>query len=315
MDHISNLPDGVLCHILSFLTTKEAALTSILAKRWLNLVAFVPCLTIDDTVFLHPEKGKRDREDMRQSFMNFVERVLALQIKFPLKRFSLNCFTVVDMDRVDGWISSVLARGVSDLDLQIINNEEFYQLSPKWFECSTLVSLKISFGIDIGWVAGSVSLPLLKTLVLDWVMVSPTDFVTLLHALPSLDELVLVDVMWKDMEDVTVSSASLKTLTIKLNEWLYALSFDTPSLVHFEYSGLVALDYPVVNMGNLVDAQINFSEIHIKQLGEPDNPEDALRFSNVSKLFLGMRNVPNLSLLPITLQGLSMLIFVFTHTN
>ncbi|CAN7052372.1 unnamed protein product [Brassica rapa subsp. trilocularis] len=79
MDRVSNLPDEVLCHILSFLTTKEAALTSILAKRWRNLLAFVPSLTIDDSVFLHPEEGKQNRQDIIQSFMNFVDRVLALQ--------------------------------------------------------------------------------------------------------------------------------------------------------------------------------------------------------------------------------------------
>ncbi|XP_018442766.1 F-box protein At3g59000 [Raphanus sativus] len=309
MDHISSLPDGVLCHILSFLTTKEAALTSILAKRWRNLLAFVPCLKIDDTLFLHPEKGKGDREDVKQSFMDFVDRVLALQGNSPLNKFSLQSFSGADSDRVDGWISSVLARGVSDLDLKIILHLDRlwdpYQLSPKCFECSTLVSLSIGSGIDVSLAAARVFLPMLKTLILDSVGVCPNEFETLLHSLPSLEELLLVYVDWKGM-DVTVSSASLKTLTIELCFLLNTLSFDTPSLLHFDCSGYAAWDYPVVNMGNLVDAQINFSEIHIKSLGEPDNDEDALRFSNMWKLFHGMRNVPHLSLLPDTLEVLSM---------
>ncbi|KAG2324765.1 hypothetical protein Bca4012_039275 [Brassica carinata] len=311
MDHVSNLPDGVLCHILSFLTTKEAALTSILAKRWLNLLAFVPSLTIDDSVFLHPEKRKRG------SFMDFVDRVLALQGNSPLKKFSLKCETnEADTDRLDGWISNVLARrGVSDLDLKIrlrtYKRDEWvlYQLSPKCFECSTLVKLSIGTGIDLTFVAGRVFLPFLKTLVLDWVMVYPNEFETLLHALPSLEELVLVCVIWYGLEDVTVSSASLKTLTIKSACWLNTLSIDTPSLVHFEYSGSVAPDYSVVNMGNLVDAQIifSFTELQLRLLlREPDNDEVSLGNSNVWKLFHGIRNVWNLSMLPDTLEVLSM---------
>ncbi|KAG2324766.1 hypothetical protein Bca52824_007494 [Brassica carinata] len=310
MDRVSNLPDEVLSHILSFLTTKEAALTSILSKRWRNLLAFVPCLTIDDSVFLHPEEGKRDRQEIKQSFMDFVDRVLALQQgNSSLKKFSLKCVAnEADTDRLDGWISNVLARGcVSDLDLQIINKGEFYQLSPKCFECSTLVKLRICCGFDVTLVAGRIYLPMLKTLVLVWVKVCPNEFETLLHALPSLEELVLARVIWKD-RDVIVSSASVKTLAIYLGFWLNTLSIDTPSLVHFEYSGCAAWDYPVVNMGNLVDAQIDFflSDSQLKPLGEPDNDEDALRYSNVWKLFHGMRNVPHLSLLPNTLEVLSM---------
>ena len=155
--------------------------------------------------------------------------------------------------RVDGWISNALARGVSDLDLTITGS---YQLSPK---CSKLVKLKLNRWIDIALAAGGgvVSLPLLKTLALDSVGVCPKEFETLLHALPSLEELVLVNVRWRD-RDVTVSSASLKTLTIKLGYFVSILSIDTPILLHYNYSGCVASDYPLVTMGNLVDAQIVF---------------------------------------------------------
>ncbi|KAG2324764.1 hypothetical protein Bca52824_007492 [Brassica carinata] len=328
MDHVSNLPDGVLCHILSFLTTKEAALTSILAKRWRYLLAFVPYLTIDNSVFLHPEKGKREREDIKQSFMDFVDRVLALQGNSPLKKFSLKCVAnEADTDRLDGWISNVLARGVSDLDLNITLHLDLkipgkkYQLSPKCFECSTLVKLKLNFGIRVGWVADRLFLPLLKTLILDKVTVCPHEFVTLLQAQPSLEELVLTNVLWKGM-DVIVSSASLKTLTMSLCCFLNTLSFDTPSLLHFECSGFVASDYPVVNMGNLVDAQIDFflSRLHMKQLREPDldwfDDQVVLPFSNMWNrglvirnmwnFFHGIRNVRNLDLFPDTLEVLSM---------
>uniref|UniRef100_A0A1J3JIB9 F-box/LRR-repeat protein n=1 Tax=Noccaea caerulescens TaxID=107243 RepID=A0A1J3JIB9_NOCCA len=79
MDLFSNLPNELLCHILSFLTTKESALTSVLSKRWRTLFAFLPNLDLDDSVFLLSEEGKREKPGILQSFMDFVDRVLALQ--------------------------------------------------------------------------------------------------------------------------------------------------------------------------------------------------------------------------------------------
>ncbi|KAL9295460.1 putative F-box protein [Arabidopsis thaliana] len=249
MDGVSSLPNELLCHILSFLTTKEAALTSILSKRWRNLIAFVPNLYIDDTVFLHPEEGKRDRPEIIQSFMDFVDRILALQGNYPIKKCSLKCLTEVDSVRVDAWISNVLARGVTDLDLLIIldcESDDNYRLSPKCLQSSTLVSLKIDGGIDIGWVAGTVFLPMLKTLSLDSARVDNFDI--LLLALPALEELALVDVIWKDEDD-----------------------------------------YPLVNMKNLFDARIIFMlQLPGAREPDDDHWFDqnvALRYSNVLSLY------------------------------
>ncbi|XP_010507534.1 PREDICTED: F-box/LRR-repeat protein At3g58900-like [Camelina sativa] len=76
-DAISNLPEDLLFHILSFLSTREAALTSVLSKkRWRDLFTLLPSLDFDDSIFMpcvSPE------ECPRTSFREFVSRVLVLE--------------------------------------------------------------------------------------------------------------------------------------------------------------------------------------------------------------------------------------------
>ncbi|EFH52744.1 predicted protein [Arabidopsis lyrata subsp. lyrata] len=188
--------------------------------------------------------------------------------------------------------------------------EDNYRLSPKGFESRTLVKLKIDCGIDVSWMAGSIFLPMLKTLVLDSVSFYVDKFETLLHALPALDDLVLVDVNWLD-SNVTISNASLKTLTIDSDGHLGTFSFDTPSLVYFFYSDYAAEDYPVVKMENLREARIFLmvSDEEIERVRVPNNDlfEDdmdnvVLRFEHVGKLMNGIRNVEYLDLSADTLE-------------
>ncbi|KAG7543774.1 F-box domain [Arabidopsis thaliana x Arabidopsis arenosa] len=288
MDLLSNLPDELLCDILSLLTTKEAALTSVLSKRWRNLIAFVPNLDINDCEFLHPEVRKEERDDIRQLFMDFVDRVL--QGNSPIKKFSLFC----------------ASRG------------DNYHLCPKVFENKKLVKLELNHGFDIRCLDRSIFLPILKTLVLDSVLLSVDKFEILLHALPALEELVLDRIHWKELDvtvSVSLSSASLKTLTIKFIECFDTFSLDTPSLVYLSYSDFVAEDYSVAKMENLFEARINLCVIEedisiarapYNDLLEDDEYNVVLRFANVGKLMNGIRNVRYLVLSPDTLEVLSL---------
>lgn len=321
MDRLSNLPDEVLCHILSFFTTKEAALTSVLSKRWRNLFAFVPNLDIDDSIFLYPEEGKRERDGILQSFMAFLDRVLALQSTSPIKKVSLKCKTGVDPLRVNHWICHVLRRGVKKLDLFIGLGDD-YLLSSQVFISMTLVELKLGSSIKLDEWDGEVSLPVLITLVLDSVEFCFGKFKMLLCGCPVLEKLKMVRIDWEEWEE-TLSSASLKSLKIYSESCFESFSFDTPSLSFLDYSEFVAVDYPLVNMENLVDARINLlvTEEQIKRAREPDNDlledddeeEDVvLRFSNVKKLMNGIRNVRKLFLSPTTLE-VSMLFWFFEN--
>ena len=58
-DRLSNLPDAILTHILSFLKTKDAVRTSILSTRWKSVWASVPTLNLSKSDFQF--KGNRRR--------------------------------------------------------------------------------------------------------------------------------------------------------------------------------------------------------------------------------------------------------------
>lgn len=315
MDLFNSLPNELLYHILSFLSTKEAALTSVLSKRWRNLFAFVPYLEFDDSVFLHPEERKREKEGILQSFMDFVDRVLDLQGDSLIKTFSLKCKTGVDSDHVDRWICNVLARGVSDLDL-FIDFRDLYSLPHEVGVSRTLVVLRVGSESDLYWWQKFLCLPMLKTLVLDSCWLCIGQFQILLLACPALEELDMTNTRWKD-SNVTVSSSILKELTIDLHGCcsvvnLKSLSFDAPSLVYFYYCDSLAEDYPQVNLKNLVEAQINLllTQAQIEQVRALNNEmlvaDDVFPgLGNAWKLITGLRNVQQLYLSPDTLEVLS----------
>ena len=317
MDRIGSLPEEVLSHILSFLTTKEAALTSILSKRWRNLFTLVPSLDIDDSVFLNPEEGKRERDGILQSFMDFVDRVLASQGDTPIEKFSLKCKTGIDTDRVNQWICNVLQRGATSLELVLDfsrhgDDDYMYFLPVEMFVSTKLVelSLRSDFGVD--WWRGGTNtfLPMLKTLTFEskWILLCD-ELEVFLSAFPLLEEFYMADIEWPETDE-SVSSESLRKLTIYAGGFEdfqnpMSISFDTPNLVYLEYSDFVAADYPKVNLPNLAEALLDFkvTRDQVELIRAPDDEDDvSLRLRNVWKLISGLRNVNKLFISAETLE-------------
>ncbi|KAL6648554.1 hypothetical protein ACP70R_012778 [Stipagrostis hirtigluma subsp. patula] len=79
-DRLSNLPDGVLGHILSFLPTKEAGRTAVLARRWRYMFANVHTMSFEQDRVMHLSDDYTfyvDAQERRSLNGNFLDDVCA----------------------------------------------------------------------------------------------------------------------------------------------------------------------------------------------------------------------------------------------
>ncbi|ESQ51022.1 hypothetical protein EUTSA_v10023102mg [Eutrema salsugineum] len=263
MDSISSLPNEIICHIVSSLSAKEAAFTTVLSKRWLNLFTIIPNLHFSDWV----EKPE-----------SFVGQLVALPDSSRVRKFTLlkrlGLFELAD-EHVHCCLCNVLKRGLMDLELNIervshndIDKGKPFSLPFEIFTCQTLVTLKLGTSVVIYQLPENALLPALKTLILDKVRfygLCGCAFQKLLSACPVLEELVIDSVDWEDWKwSRTVSSPTLQRLNINRTQHFYfdgsdfgSITFYTPKLVYLEYADFIPDEYPVVNFDSLVEAMLD----------------------------------------------------------
>ncbi|KAL0430741.1 UNVERIFIED_CONTAM: F-box/LRR-repeat protein, partial [Sesamum radiatum] len=99
VDRISSLPDSVICHILSFLPTKDAAATSMLSTKWKHIFPLTPNLKLEFD-------GSGMRKDV---FASFVDRVLHVYLRDATHVHAIKLwFRGEYKDRLKSWISAAV---------------------------------------------------------------------------------------------------------------------------------------------------------------------------------------------------------------
>ncbi|GKV15693.1 hypothetical protein SLEP1_g26458 [Rubroshorea leprosula] len=129
VENINCLTDEVLCHILSFLPTKDAVRTSFVSRRW------------------------------RPSVVRFRLKCIHYNGLIVTPQF--------DTSRIDGWICAVSCHGIQELELDVTESDINLEFLPaSLFACETLVVLILCLvsGYDSFEFPSKVCLPWLKIL-------------------------------------------------------------------------------------------------------------------------------------------------------
>ncbi|EFH54694.1 hypothetical protein ARALYDRAFT_907781 [Arabidopsis lyrata subsp. lyrata] len=292
MDRISNLPDDIIYHAISFLSAKEATCLKYASKKWLNLVTIIP-----SAVFVDSSSSASSG-----SFQDFADRIkLAPLTSHRMRRFSLKLQSLdfAQYETVNDCLRKVLECGVLDLELDI-NVKGDYSLPFEIFTCQSVVKLKLGSGFVIDILPKNALLPALKTLLLDSVRFEFDNtggcaFTRLLSACPVLEELIIDGFnceLWNWSH--TVYSRILKRLTIRrayskdsddCDDYDFErISFDTPSLTYLEYRDYIHDEFPDVNLNSLVEAKLQF------------NMWTAWMNTDLTNLFKGLKHVQILRL-------------------
>ncbi|KAM7461142.1 hypothetical protein LguiA_029263 [Lonicera macranthoides] len=319
IDRISNLPDEILCHILSFLPTKYAVGTSILSTRWKNLFPFIPKLSLnfDDSLLLHPHK---ENPNLIPNFVKFMYNVMNRTIVTAPRIFSFNLKCQRDYEGVreltgevdednDGkyshliiWIYLALCKNVRELSVYVDNEDsDFNRFPEQLFQCLSVMWVTISghFFFDVPTM---VLLPNIRTMYLDRVVFPNGKAVErLISGCFFIEEFCLERCYFQELDVLKISSTALKLLVIINCKWdeKYEVVLDVPNLELFNYQeDTIAYEYTLKNMGCVRKAHIDIG------IGWDQGLEDGLRYeANAVGLVAACSNLETLYLSQNSLHG------------
>nr|XP_011465618.1 PREDICTED: F-box/FBD/LRR-repeat protein At1g16930-like [Fragaria vesca subsp. vesca] len=276
-DRISGLPDEILCHILSFLFTREAVKTSVLSHRWTNVWTSVPILDLDEEEF-HIDfkrralpKGSQLIRHVPDWFAQYVNRVLLFRCPGDIQRFRLVVGRMDDVSRIYAWIATAIRRNVVELDLAVgITRKPNFEIPKRLFMCSTLVRLKLWLHryTRVMTPTSSNCFPSLKFFHVAVLNPGSDSMVKLFsRCLPVLEELIIDGKLDTTAFNPNISAPKLKRLQIKLAVHKVNMIAAADHYVYYVCRTFINVDAPNLEEFDICfDAMVSFSLKNVKRL-------------------------------------------------
>ncbi|PIA59103.1 hypothetical protein AQUCO_00400156v1 [Aquilegia coerulea] len=257
-DRISNLPETILHHILSFLPTKDAVLTSALATSWRYLWKSYHSIDICDWESMNGG----DKINGKMSLSEFVNSVLLLNEASNMIKFSLMC-TECDPDYFDNWISTLISRNVQELVISVVLKNRYVFPHCLFTSGGSLRILKIDFvmGVSIK-IPTSVLFSSLKVLHFKNIAFSCEESMQeISFSCSILDELFIYQCTWLDIKVVNIHAPTLQTLMI-LDRWDIGLldseiKINAESLMSLRFTSHLPYKYSLCHLSSVVNAYID----------------------------------------------------------
>lgn len=223
-DRLSDLPDCVILHILSFLDTIDAVQTCILSKRWNNLWKYLPTLAL------------------LSSTNKFVSRILSLRnASTPLRALHFQRHGTMYPRLLQRMIKYAVSHHVQELSINLSCDIQHFPTC--LFSCHTLTSLKLVINHPTLYAGtlfpSSLNLPALATLFLESFTFPVDDdgHTEPFSAFSSLNSLIIRGCKVLDEQNLWILSATLANLTLDTG-WAYnygKIELSTPSLCTFVF--------------------------------------------------------------------------------
>ncbi|KNA16987.1 hypothetical protein SOVF_084200 [Spinacia oleracea] len=299
-DMLSSLPDAILIEILSLLPINSAAVTSVLSHRWRYLWTGVNRLQF---------------EAEASHFTDIADHILGQLTSHKLRDFELFLSSPSELPEDDALESSfrhVCRRNVEKIFIHVQCSfyEEFFFVPACLFTSQSLVILelvgKLKFDLLADDEIGTIQIPNLKKLSLDYLLDVPLWLGNLVRSCPLLENLNLVFKLdWAESEiadSVDICALNLRLLKIDLEfvgrTQRINISIDAPKLEHLNLRDCTSYYDFVRNPTALVRACIDLikEERYLEDEDDMDWFPSNHYLHHMSKFVGGMSSISSLDL-------------------